>query len=118
VNEAEIKASLEAARDAMLARRERIARHTEHRETPLPQDFAEQAVERENEETMLALQEEMNVQLPRIERALARLAAGTYGECESCGEDIDPMRLEALPATTMCVECARANDEKMAAGAH
>ena len=108
MNKAEIKANLEATRDAMLARKERIARHTEHRETPLPQDFAEQAVERENEETMVALQQEMNVELPRIEKALARLADGTYGECEMCSEEIDPERLKALPSATLCVECARA----------
>ena len=60
MDKAQIKAELEAARDAMLERKARIARHTEHRDEPLPQDFAEQAVERENEETMIALQQEMD----------------------------------------------------------
>lgn len=42
-----------------------------------------------------------------IDRALARLAAGTYGLCEDCGGPIPVERLEALPATPVCVECKR-----------
>ena len=36
----------------------------------------------------------------------ARLAAGTYGTCEVCGEPIDPARLEARPTATTCVRHA------------
>ncbi len=41
-----------------------------------------------------------------IDRALASIAAGTYGFCEICGDEIPEARLEALPATTRCVRCA------------
>lgn len=43
-----------------------------------------------------------------IDRALAKLAEGTYGRCDSCGEEIAPERLEALPAATLCVACKAA----------
>ncbi|MFQ5854686.1 MAG: TraR/DksA C4-type zinc finger protein [Anaerolineae bacterium] len=33
---------------------------------------------------------------------------GTYGRCDRCGAQIDPERLEILPATTLCAACARA----------
>ncbi|MFN2537127.1 MAG: TraR/DksA family transcriptional regulator [Mycobacteriales bacterium] len=41
------------------------------------------------------------------EAALAARAAGSYGTCEGCGEPIGTERLEALPAATMCISCAR-----------
>ncbi|HSL59900.1 MAG TPA: TraR/DksA C4-type zinc finger protein [Acidimicrobiales bacterium] len=39
------------------------------------------------------------------ERALHRLDAGTYEECESCGGRIGQARLSAMPSTTVCVSC-------------
>jgi DnaK suppressor protein len=39
--------------------------------------------------------------------AAARVSAGAYGRCERCGDDIGGERLEALPATRVCVRCAR-----------
>lgn len=41
-----------------------------------------------------------------IDRALAKIEAGTYGVCNSCGEAIGAARLEALPASSLCVDCA------------
>lgn len=45
--------------------------------------------------------------LEEIDAALARLEAGTYGRCERCDEQIETARLEARPATTWCIDCAR-----------
>jgi DnaK suppressor protein len=55
--------------------------------------------------TNVALVEIRSRRLARVEEALRRLEAGTYGVCESCGEEIDPARLEALPQATRCVAC-------------
>jgi len=41
-----------------------------------------------------------------IDAALARIAAGTFGECGHCGEPIDPRRLDADPAVSFCLRCA------------
>jgi RNA polymerase-binding transcription factor DksA len=41
-----------------------------------------------------------------LDRALAKLAAGTYSLCEVCGQEIPQGRLEALPATRTCIGCA------------
>jgi RNA polymerase-binding transcription factor DksA len=41
-----------------------------------------------------------------IDAALVRLAEGRYGRCVACEEPIPAARLEALPATPTCVECA------------
>ena len=47
-------------------------------------------------------------QLVEIEAAQARLDAGTYGSCETCGEPIGEARLEARPAARTCIRCASA----------
>jgi DnaK suppressor protein len=44
--------------------------------------------------------------LADVNRALAKLEAGTYGSCDSCGGDILPERLEILPWAVVCVACA------------
>jgi RNA polymerase-binding transcription factor DksA len=49
----------------------------------------------------------METRIAQLEEALERLAEGTYGTCESCGQAIDPERLEALPQTRLCIDCAR-----------
>jgi RNA polymerase-binding transcription factor DksA len=45
-------------------------------------------------------------QLVEVEHALAKFDAGTYGKCETCGEDIADPRLEAMPATRYCINHA------------
>jgi DnaK suppressor protein len=51
-------------------------------------------------------QRRRELQLKRIELALARIAAGEYGVCMGCDEDIDPRRLEVDPTATLCIACA------------
>lgn len=108
MNEAQVKANLEQRKLELLERHGRITKHTRHREEPLPQDFAEQAVELENQELLEALDAEVADELRQIEHALERLDAGEYQQCKACGEDIPPARLETLPTTSLCVDCASA----------
>lgn len=46
-------------------------------------------------------------EVAEVERALARLAEGSYGVCENCGKPISVARLEARPTATLCIDCAR-----------
>ena len=46
--------------------------------------------------------------LVEVEKALHKLAEGSYGRCEHCGRPIAPARLEAMPAARFCVECTAA----------
>jgi DnaK suppressor protein len=41
----------------------------------------------------------------KIDDALERIAAGRFGECDGCGDDIELKRLEARPTATLCVHC-------------
>jgi DnaK suppressor protein len=43
--------------------------------------------------------------LDKIQKALARLEEGSFGECEECGDKISAKRLEARPETTLCIRC-------------
>jgi len=106
VNWDQNKATLLTRRGELLERHSRIARKTRHRDEPLPQDFAEQAVELENQELLEALDVEVAEELRQIARALQRIESGDYASCTSCGEDIPAARLRALPTTSLCVDCA------------
>lgn len=106
VNAQEAKSRLEERRAELTDRQERVARHTRHRDEPLSQDFAEQAVELENGETLVALDKEISQEIARIDHALKRIEADTYFDCEGCGEPIGNERLEALPYASHCIDCA------------
>ena len=53
-----------------------------------------------------ALVGQLEETLTEVERALAKLDDGNYGLCEVCGKDIGEARLEAMPATRYCIDCA------------
>jgi DnaK suppressor protein len=72
-------------------------------------DAGTKAFEREHE---LALTQNARHLLDQGERALARIDAGTYGVCESCGEPIGKARLLAFPRATLCVECKQREERR------
>src|SRR5688572_25620251 len=43
--------------------------------------------------------------LKKIDLAIAKIEAGTFGICEECGEPISVKRLEARPETALCIRC-------------
>lgn len=51
-------------------------------------------------------------EIEQIELALSRMSTGDYGICESCGDDIEIKRLEALPSARLCIDCARNFEKK------
>lgn len=57
-----------------------------------------------SEAEVLALQ--LQESLDEVAHALDKLADGTYGSCEVCGQPIDPARLEAMPAARFCINHA------------
>jgi len=50
--------------------------------------------------------------ITKINEALERIEAGTFGICEMCGEDISDERLHARPVTTLCIDCKTETEEK------
>lgn len=105
--------AIDSIREKLLERRvelqtrvKKITDDVRHTSGPLSSDFAEQAVERENEEVLDALGEAGRQELRRISAALARIDNGEYGVCVGCGEQIPWPRLEVLPFSDQCVSCA------------
>lgn len=100
------KTRLQQLKADLLARLDRYQAH-QHRDTgALDADFAEQAVQRQNDEVVDGLEAEVRARLNEVNHALARIADGAGEQCEACGETIDPERLVVLPHTTVCVNCA------------
>ncbi|HWO42259.1 MAG TPA: TraR/DksA family transcriptional regulator, partial [Candidatus Eisenbacteria bacterium] len=53
--------------------------------------------------------------IEQIDAALARIEAGTYGQCAWCENDISPQRLRALPTAVLCIDCATAREKRQKA---
>ena len=52
--------------------------------------------------------------LQKVNHALRKIDEGTYGECESCGEQIEIRRLQARPTANLCIAC-KEEEEKQSA---
>ncbi len=60
----------------------------------------------------LALRDHNQQHLAAIDAALARIEAGTFGRCTSCGREIPTERLEARPWAALCIDCQRATTRR------
>lgn len=77
-----------------------------HSDTPLEQDFAEQATAAESDEVKDALDTAMRKEHAEILAVLQRMKLGGYGHCQQCGDEIPEQRLKAVPFARLCVACA------------
>ncbi|HEX9889316.1 MAG TPA: TraR/DksA C4-type zinc finger protein [Nitriliruptorales bacterium] len=68
--------------------------------------FADSGQATEERSEVLGQIDTARVRLHQVDTALERIDAGTYGQCERCGEPIQEARLEARPLSTRCMECA------------
>ncbi|MBX6313648.1 MAG: TraR/DksA C4-type zinc finger protein [Isosphaeraceae bacterium] len=73
----------------------------------LPLHMADVGTDNYDQEFTLGLIENEQATLDQIQAALDRIEAGTFGRCEECGSPIAKARLQALPYTRFCIECAR-----------
>ncbi len=101
-----IHEELEAKLDAALAYRGRIVGDLSNEVRDLPQDSEDQAQFTEGDEVLEDLHTRARAEIVAIRTALSRMNEGTWTTCSSCGEDIDRRRLEVIPTTTLCRDCA------------
>lgn len=96
---------------ALRARRHKLTAHLtqiEHDlDKPPPKDWEDRSSERQGDEVLEQLGLTELAEVNRIDAALARIADGTYGQCQKCGEDISAERLAVLPDTPFCKSCAK-----------
>lgn len=99
-----LRASLETEREQLLHQLDELGFGASALD--FDENFADsgQVAAEQGENRVLANQ--IRETLERVERALAKFDEGTYGRCESCGEEIGDARLEAMPAAQYCIECA------------
>lgn len=78
---------------------------------PLSADFADQAVELQDDEVLSGLGQTGLAELAAVKAALDRIANGTFGICVRCGKPISEQRLRAVPYAAFCEECIRNPDD-------
>ena len=69
------------------------------------QDIADRAASSYNKEFLFSQSNNERQLLMMVDGALARIREGSFGECISCGKEINAKRLEAVPWTRHCIEC-------------
>jgi DnaK suppressor protein len=69
------------------------------------QDIADKAASSYNKEFLFHQSNADRQLLQMVENALARIREGSFGECISCGKEINSKRLDAVPWTRHCIEC-------------
>ncbi len=69
------------------------------------QDIADRAASSYNKEFLFHQSNNERQLLQMVEGALSRIREGNFGQCISCGREINPKRLEAVPWTRHCIEC-------------
>lgn len=97
------KAELEARQADLLGRLGVIKTELDSHQD---RDWEELATQREGDEVLEGMGLEAQTELRAIAAALKRVAANEYGTCQRCGNDISEARLDVLPYTPFCKECA------------
>jgi DnaK suppressor protein len=69
------------------------------------QDIADRAASSYTKEFLFSQSNNERQLLAMVETALQRIREGAFGECVSCGNEINAKRLEAVPWTRYCIEC-------------
>ena len=103
-----ILAQISEQRGGAMGRAEAAADHFERRED----SSAQVATERELE---FAIGERETHELAMIDATLARIEAGSYGECTGCGTPIPAQRLQASPEASRCIACQERLEQRLAA---
>ena len=108
----EIRQLLQARVADLLRRNDKVERSRRRERAPLEGDWKEDAIVRENDEVLEALDAEGRAHLMQLRAALQRLDEGTYGRCVGCAKPIARARLEASPEITTCIGCAAAGEAR------
>jgi RNA polymerase-binding transcription factor DksA len=90
---------------ALTERRESLNRRLDTLGDELPSDVVDGSRDLGDPELVRSQYETTRAQLLEVDAALERIDAGTYGRCVECDGRVNLERLEALPATALCLSC-------------
>ena len=93
-------------RNEYTKRRDAIHVETWHEEEPVEKDFAEQVAQSENDDVLHALDDDAKQIVIKIDNALLRIDADTFGQCLKCATKIPDKRLQLVPYAEYCIKCA------------
>jgi DnaK suppressor protein len=91
--------------DELKAQADALALEHEPGDVQFDEEGGEGGTANVDRELDLHLSAQAHAAVEEIDAAMAKIAAGTYGACESCGSPIPMARLEALPHARLCVSC-------------
>ncbi|HEX4864609.1 MAG TPA: TraR/DksA C4-type zinc finger protein [Acidimicrobiales bacterium] len=91
--------------DALKAQADSLALEHEPGDVQFDEEGGEGGTSNIDREMDLVLSAQARSAAAEIDRALAKIEAGTYGYCEQCGDPIPEARLQALPYAALCVTC-------------
>ena len=77
-----------------------------------PEDSAEQAANAYSKEFVFHQTDSERVRLALVSKALKRIESLEFGTCESCGESIEPKRLDAVPWARYCRACQELEEQR------
>ena len=115
--------TLEHFRAVLEEQRADLEQHRAHNEESLVEVRVARDVETDDEHDpegptiasewsrLTGLQEDTAKQLTVLDKAIARIEAGSFGLCSRCGKPIGRARLDARPAAELCIDCARLAEE-------
>lgn len=75
-------------------------------------DEADLAASEINQSLTFELRNRERHMIAKINTALHKIKEGTFGQCESCDEDIEKKRLEARPFSIFCITCQEQEEHK------
>lgn len=109
----QVRRRLQAEEDETVAE---IRRMQEMLKSELEPDLEEGDPNLYEREKTLALVRNLEDKRYSLSQALARMDDGTYGKCETCGNEIAAERLEALPYTSHCLNCKELMEKGIVVG--
>lgn len=80
-------------------------------------ELVERATEDWDAEVLSSLGDSDMRAIVAVGEAVDRLNLGTYGTCTDCGSSISAARLDALPETAICIDCAKGRESSIARSA-
>lgn len=106
------KQKLAAQRNEIVRKLSNFRSESNEVETDVAQDLADKAESSYTKEFLLSLSDAEREQLFLIDSALRRIDRGEFGQCQLCQKEISKKRLNALPWTSLCIECQEKSESE------
>ena len=101
----QLKQRLESYREEALTFLRRVEEERQNLDENRPAEVGDFCIQTASREYLFERSSQQRQLLRRVEAALRRIQSGRFGECVSCGDEINHKRLAAMPWTDYCLRC-------------